>query len=313
MSRSVRFVVLFLLTGGISRPAEAQSVSVSSEPGTASAGPAPTVAFRSGGAFTGNFFQAPKGAARQNVFAGTGLVRLDYPAFGRAVEFHGGLGGDVYDGFDPSFYLFLGSRWVRGIHRLEADASFRTRSPRGDVGDAVGWADVLITSLSYGIRPVRSFQVQALADLDRQVYSSSAERNNHAVRVGGALRFFGLGYVLSPEIGAAAGIRDVDADEEDYDERTFWLTLRSVPTPPLYLSLRYRNRTRSYSLDQEGSSNFGREDDRGDLTLTAEISLGSRWRWTVYLSIQNAESTKQTRNFDTQYLWSGLTYTLGQV
>ena len=30
-----------------------------------------------------------------------------------------------------------------------------------------------------------------------------AERDNHAVKLGGALRYLGLGYVFSPEIGAA--------------------------------------------------------------------------------------------------------------
>jgi hypothetical protein len=269
------------------------------------------LAFRSGAAFLGNFFQAPGGAPQKDVFVGTGLVQLVYPVSGEALALHGGLGGDLHEGFDPSFQLFLGGRLTRGMHAVDADAAFRKRSPRGDVGDAVGWADVLLASLSYRIRPVRSVHLEALAEVDRQDYEPSVQRNNQGLRAGCALRFYGLGYVFSPEVGAAVGSRDVDSDEEDYDEQTLWMTVRSVPASPLYLSLRYRIRIRSYSTNLEGSSNFRREDKRGDLTLTAELSLGVRWSWTVYLSVQNAESTKASRRFDTQYLWSGLTYTIG--
>ena len=106
-----------------------------------------------------HFFQALEGSPRKDVFVGTGLVRLDYPLSGPALALHGGLGEDLYDGFDPSLQLFLGGRLNRGVHAVEADASFRTRSPRGDVGDAVGWADVLLASLGLGnLRALRALE-----------------------------------------------------------------------------------------------------------------------------------------------------------
>lgn len=296
--------VFLLVVAWSGRPAGGQSTKDSE-------GPAPTVAFRSGAAFMGNFFQAPEGSPQKDVFVGTGLVRLDYPVAGPALALRAGLGGDIYESFDPSFHVFLGGRWNQGVHSLDGDASFRTRSPRGDVGDAVGWADVLLGSMSYTIRPVRSFHIEALTEMDRQVYETSTQRNNQGLRAGGAVRFYGFGYVFSPEIGASIGSRDVDSDEEDYHEQTLWVTVRSVPVPTLYLSLRYRARSRSYSTHLEGSSNFRREDERGDLTLTTELSIGARWSWTVYVSVQDAESTKASRRFDSQYLWSGLTYTIG--
>lgn len=270
--------------------------------------PSPTIAFQSGGGYLLNFFQAPEGSPQRNVASGTGRIRVGYPLFGPGTEVTGVLGGDLYDGFDPSLYASLLSRWTRGIHRLEADASVRTRSPRSEVGDTVGFADVIIAGASYKLRPWSSLQVEALAEFDRQAYNRTRERNNHSFRMGGSLRFLGLGYAFSPEVGASTGVRDVKADEEDYDETTYWVTIRSVPSPPMYLSLRYRARSRSYTLDQADSRNFMREDDRQDLTLTAEIDLGTHWSWTAYLSFLHADSTKRSRVFDTQYLWTGLTY-----
>mgnify|MGYP001095698103 FL=1 len=99
-------------------------------------------------------------------------------------------------------------------------------------------------------------------------------------------------------------------ESEDHDERAIWVTLRAVPAPAFYFSLRYRGRWREYTSRDPASRNLGRVDDRRDLTLTVDISLSDRWSWIAYLSHQEADSTNKTRTFQAQYLMSSLSYRL---
>jgi hypothetical protein len=298
----------FILLAWISGPLGGQETTSLPDSEVDSNNPGIHVQLKTGGAYFGNFFQTPDGVPGEDVFAGTGQLRLIVPWSGSRSEIHGGVGGSLFDQFDPSLSLFVGGRWERGVHALTTDASVRTHSPRVEVGDSIGFADVILAQASYEVRPKRAIGLRAIAKVDRQVYSRSEERNNHAIQVGGAIRFYGFGYVLSPEVGAETGGRNVDFDEEDYDQRTFWLTCRSVPSPMVYLSLRYRSRSRDYTHDNPTSRNLERKDDRQDLTLTVELSLTEQWGWTGYFSVQDANSTKESREFSTQYLWTGLTY-----
>jgi hypothetical protein len=179
-----------------------------------------------------------------------------------------------------------------------------------EVGDTLGFADVLLAEVRYELRPWRALQMGVLAAVDRQVYDRSPDRDNHAFQIGGSLRYFGLGYWLSPEVGVATGHRDVVLDGEDFGERTLWLTLRSVPHRRAYLSVRFRARQREYQIGDPGARNFSREDDRRDLTLTVDLALSDRWGWIAYLSYQDAASTRDSRTFETQYVWTGLNYRL---
>jgi hypothetical protein len=266
------------------------------------------VDLRFGGGYLGNFFQAPAGAPKENVLTGTGEARMTLSQIGSNLRVHGGVGGTLYSDFDPSFSFRAGARWNGGIHRLEGDVSLRTRSPRIEVGDTLGFADVFLAEADYKIRPLKDLQVGVQAGFDRQVYSRSGGRDNHAYQIGGSGRYYGLGYRFSPEFGVAVGRRNVELAEEDYDERVYWVTFRSVPFSTAYLSLRYRNRFREYRGDDPASRNFRREDDRRDLTFTMDLPLNDRWSWTAYLSYQDAGSTKESRTFVTQYIWTGLTY-----
>lgn len=269
------------------------------------------VELRAGGAYIGNFFQAPDGAPRQNVVTGTGETRLVVPLAGSRSQAYASFGGTLYDQFDPSLAFTGGARWAAGIQIADARISYRTRSPRLEVGDSLGFADVLLVDAGYRLRPVRALQVEAVAVYDRQAYGRSPQRDNQALDLGGALRWYGLGYELIPEVGATLGGRDVVSDTEDYDQRTLWLTLRSNPAPAWFLSLRFRHRLRDYVTEAAAASNFGREDRRRDLTLTVDYALDERWSVTGYFSFDDAESTKPSRTFDTRYLWTGLTYRLG--
>jgi hypothetical protein len=266
------------------------------------------VDLRFSGGHLGNFFQTPAGTPGEDVVTGKAEARMAFSGIGSRFRIQGNMGGTFYSDFDPSLSFLAGIRWNGGIHQLEGDVSLQTRSPRIEVGDTLGFADVFLAEANYKVRPWEDLQVGILAGFDRQIYSRSGERDNHAFQVGASGRFFGLGYLFSPELGAAVGRRSVQLAEENYDERALWVTVRSVPIPAVYLSMRYRNRHRDYRSADPGSGNFRREDDRGDLTLSLDLSLNDRWSWTAYLSYQDASSTKKSRTFKTHNLWTGLTY-----
>jgi hypothetical protein len=255
-----------------------------------------------------NFFQAPPGEASRDVLAGTGELRAVLPLERWGGELFGTLGGALYGDFDPSYTLLLGARAGGRVHRLDGTLSLRARSPRMEVGDTLGFADVLFAAAGYALRPVPALEIRALAEADWQSYGRSHDLDNRSVQAGGSVRFLGLGSRLSPEMGVTVGGRDVRLEVEDYRERTLWLTLRSAPVAPLYLTLRYRARLRNYSCDEPGSRNLGREDDRRDLTLTVDLALGGRWSWSAYLSRLQADSNRDGRGFRTLYLLSSLGY-----
>lgn len=274
--------------------------------------PSPTpleVLVKVGAAYFGNFFQAPAGESRESVRAATGELKVVQP-FGSGSYVFATAGGTLYGEFDPSSNLLGGFGWSTWPHLLEAYAGYRLHTPRLDVGDTLGFANLFYLQGSYAVRPARVIQLEALIDYYDETHGQRAERDNTFLDLGGALRYRGLDHLFSPELGVAVGTRDVAADTEDFSQRTFWITVRSIPTSRLSLRARYRNRLREYSVGDAAASNFGRQDRRHQLTLSTAFSLRDELRWTVHYSFRHGTSTKASRNFDTHNIRTGLQYRL---
>lgn len=266
------------------------------------------VEFQVNASYIANFFQVPDELPKRNVTAWTGDGRVDFPFAGRRGRAFLRASGTVYNEFAPGAGLAGGGRWSVGPHEFDATAGVRWRSPRVEVGNQIGSADLVYASGSYGVRPVRQFELSALVDYYRATYSTSTSRNHDAFDAGGAVRYRGFGYEFMPEAGAALGRLDARLDTEDYDQRTFWIAASSIPARPVYLSVRYRHRWRGYSTDNVAASSFGREDTRHQLTITADVGLAARWSWLLYSSFEDARSTRASRMFTTQLLLTGLAY-----
>jgi hypothetical protein len=111
-------------------------------------------------------------------------------------------------------------------------------------------------------------------------------------------------------VGFSTGERDVDDPSEDHDQQDVWLKVRSIPTPSLYLSFRYRVRMREYTTGDPLSDDFGREDDRDQWTLTASYQLTPRLAANLYADHLDADSTKASRVFETTLFGLGVTLDL---
>ena len=260
------------------------------------------------GAFNDNFFQAPPGEPEDEVT----FTRAEARLYGRlqedgAWELYGQAAFISYEGeLDDAKEVGLGLLHEDDRHRFDLFLQRQQDRPSFDVGDEFERVDVDRLVLEYAYRVDPDWEVTALGSFEDQSFRFTPNRDNEFPVVGGAVRYRGWGYELSPEVGIELGDRNAVDPNEDHDQTDLWLKLRSVPTRRLYLSLRYRMRTRDYDIDLPGASNFGREDDRQQWTLAANIEIVRRLSVDVYYAYEDAESTKASRNFNYSLLGLGL-------
>jgi hypothetical protein len=65
---------------------------------------------------------------------------------------------------------------------------------------------------------------------------------------------------------------------------------------------------RNYSTNNGGSSNFERDDTRDQLVVGADLRHNAQITWNFYFAWENADSSLQSRGFDTYLTMFGLTY-----
>ena len=264
---------------------------------------------RVNGMHFGNFYQAPDSADRRNVRALAVDGRVEWPLVRSGnTRLYGAGNLVVYDDPDPSTRIAGGVHTRRGTRVADLSAGFRSNAPRFDVGDRFEQADILDVAAVLATRPTDDIEVGLLGLFAREWYTIDDQKNSTVSEVGAAVRYRGFGYLFSPEVGAAFGKRSVELEVEDYAQREVFLQIRSVPTPPLYLSARYRNRLRDYGTDLETASNFGREDTRHQLTLAGELRLSTALSWSAYYAWETSDSSLDSRDFTVQLLSTGLVY-----
>jgi hypothetical protein len=262
--------------------------------------------------FFQNFFQAPEGSPQQDVDAWAGELRLSGPL--GPVEGYANLNYTTYDDpIDESQGVTAGLRSSGRTHGFDIFGEYLTNRPVGDVGDLVEQADIQRVGGEYSYRLTRDWQLSALGEYQQQDFDISQGKDNTFTDFGGAIRYRGFGSAFSPEIGATFGERDADDPNEDHDQRDLFLKIRSAPADWAYLSLRYRHRTRDYTIAHPLADNFDREDTRQQWTATADFRTGQYLTWNFYYSYEDAESTRVTREFTTSLFAAGVTVGMAEL
>lgn len=280
--------------------------------------PAPrtTAEVRLNSLYFDNFFQAPSGAPKENVVAAGVEARIsrDTPLRfgGRPVQ---GYAYFDYLRFDQEEFggspgLRFGARSDARPHSWDTSVQLQKDRPSFDVVDETDRADIARFMADYSYRPVRDWQFNAGLDADRQSFDLAQGRDNRFLGASAGVRYRGFGSEFSPEIGLAFGDRSVDDAAQSYGQVDWILQIRSAPTPPLYISARYRHRLRDYDTGTASSSNFGREDTRDQIVLAADLRAAVRLTWNFYLAWENSDSTAPGRGFKTLLGAFGLTYRL---
>ena len=255
-----------------------------------------------------NFFQAPPGAPEDDVTTTRAEARL----YGRLTEdgpwrLYGQAAYTFYEGdLDDATEVGVGIEREDRRQRFDLFLQRQQDRPSFDVGDEFERVDVDRLAVEYSYRLTRDWELTGLGVYEDQSFEFTPGRDNEFPMLGGAVRYRGWGYDLSPEVGIELGERDAVDPNEDHDQTDLWLKLRSAPTRRLYLSFRYRYRTRDYDVDLPGASNFGREDDRQQWTLAANLRIVHPFSVDVYYAYEDAESTKASRNFTTSLIGVGL-------
>jgi hypothetical protein len=257
-----------------------------------------------------NFFQAPEGEPEVEVSLTRAEGRFSIrPSEASAFELYTRGRFDAYSaGLDEAWAVGVGLGYDRRPRRADLYLEYEADRPVFDVGDEFDRADVLRVAGEYGWRLRDDWQVTGLAELARQEFEQTTGKDNDFLSGGAALRYRGWGSAFSPEVGAEWGKRDADDPNEDHDQRDLWIKLRSAPSERLYLSLRYRYRTRDYSIGDPGASNFGREDDRRDWTLAGDFRLLEWLGLSAYVNREDADSTNPSRVYETTLAGVGLTF-----
>ncbi|MBW3565117.1 MAG: DUF560 domain-containing protein [Acidobacteria bacterium] len=261
------------------------------------------------GLFFQNFFQATEGRAEEDVHAFYGEAGASYRlsrslpvrayASANTVQYNDDL-LDSADGFR------IGARGDGRPHAFDVYFDQQMDRPTFDVGDVFDRADVRTFSGQYGYRVTRDWELKAGGELQNQEFDLTPVRDNDYSEIMGAVRYRGWRQ-FSPEIGFAAGERDVDDPTLSYDQSEVYLQIRSAVSPRLYASVRLRLRERDYSTSATASSNFGRSDDRQQLSGYADYELLDYLTLNLYGSFEDVDSNLEGRDFDTSMLLVGLT------
>lgn len=258
----------------------------------------------------GNFFQAPSGQPREDVFAATveGVLRavLDDARRWRlrAAIKH----WEYEEELDSADRGLVAADFHDGPHRAHLGVVLDRDRPTVSVGDEFDRADRTRWRGAYSYELRGGWELGGRGEIGDESFELSDDKESDLSAVGLFVRHRGWGSVFSPELSFETGERDVVDPDEDYDQDEVALHLRSAPTEALYLAFRYRQRQRDYTGSDPAASNFGREDDRWDVALTAQYRFTEHWGGTFYGAYQDADSTKAFRVFDDRLLAVWVSY-----
>jgi hypothetical protein len=256
---------------------------------------------RFSGLYHANFLQAKDGAPKTNVWANVVEVRFlrKLDEYRKGLQVYGLADQTTYSAFDASRLLGAGLELRDRPHSLRLYARRRFKRPAFFIGDELDTYGIFRVNGEYAHRLTREYELKGLFDYYRQSYDMTKGLNNKTLFWGGAVRYRGFGYRFSPELGFRRGRQDTADDHGDYSQKELLVTVRSVATPTIYLSVRYRYRSRNYDTTLPGSRNFERHDSRHAVRALATIRTGELLLWDVYFSRENADSLRLTRIFIT--------------
>lgn len=255
-----------------------------------------------------NFFQATDAAGEEDISAFGGEVGTSFGVT-PALRVYGSVNALKYDTeeLDTSNGVRIGLESNARPHSFDVYVEQLFDRPSFEVDDVFSRADIRSLVGEYAYRVTDNWQVSIDGELEQQTFDVDTDRDNDFRSLGGAIRWRG-NRRFSPELGFRTGERDVDDPTESYDQSEVYLQVRSAVTEALYLSARLRNRKRDYPTGVALSSNFGREDDRQQLVLSADYSFTPSFILNLYASREEVDSTRPDRDFDTGLWLVGFTW-----
>lgn len=240
--------------------------------------------------------------ARVGVRVGSDRAVLIYGEFGRTSgrSFWKESGdGDAFGG---------GLRSEIRRHSVDLFVGTEQSRPTLEVDDEFDVAEIARFNAGYGYRITDDWELKGLAEVQSQSFDRSQGKDNTTTGFGGGVRYRGAGHEFSPEIGFLSGRRAAQQEAANHSQTELYAKVRSVPALRWYLSFRYRFRLRDYDTGDPNDRNFGRVDDRHELTALAAYELLEHLALEVYYAFRDADSTLPSRRFTTQLLSAALSH-----
>lgn len=254
-----------------------------------------------------NFFRVAEDSAQRTLTAGRAEGRLGVrPAAASPLRLFVEGSYVRYEELGGSPEAGAGLELYSRPHALRLSASYQDDRPAFDLGDVVRTADIVHLVGDYGYRITEDWEVGVEGQFAAFRFDSVPENDSELAEIGGKLRWRGLGYELSPEVGASVGGRSADDPDLEYDRYRLYARLISVPVDGLYVSARYRFRHRSYSVPDPLATNFGREDDGDQWTVAAAYEATRHVSLELYYDRLDNDSSRPTRTYATQFLTLGI-------
>jgi hypothetical protein len=256
----------------------------------------------------GNFFQASEAALAEDVRAAGAEYRIAYRPGTSPTDFYAHANYLNYLGIDrdDSYGGRVGIAHFGQVHEFNVFADRAENRAAFDVGDITATANITTFSADYAFRMTPHWQLGAEAVNERQRFDAVTGRDNDYSAIGGSIRYRGFGRMFSPQIGYVKGERDVEDERESFDDSYWYARVIVNPNPRLYMSVRYRDRTREYLTTDLVAGNFGRQDDRNQWSATAVYQFTPALGGTLYYAREDVQSSRPGRNFDTDLLVLGL-------
>lgn len=264
------------------------------------------------GYYFDNFFHSTNPAEERNVTALGSELRGAYRPGERPLEVFGHLSVVRYGVREVPESLGgrIGVRHDGAVHQWTAYLDRAENRPSFEVGNTFGSADVTTVSGAYAYRVVPEWEFGAEGIHQRQTFSAQNNRRNDYTALGASVRYRGFGWRFRPEIGLDSGRREVVNAAESYDTRDWYVQasyMPVLPRDPLYLSLRYRDRNRAYTISDPGTRNFGRREVRGEWMLLADLRIAQNVNTWMYFTTENVDSSVPGGNFEVGFLLVGVT------
>jgi hypothetical protein len=263
------------------------------------------------GYYFDNFFHSTQPGDVENVTAFGAELRAAFRPGQRPLEIFGHLGGTKYgvDEASNSYGARIGAAFDDDRHAWTAFVDHAENRPSFEVANTFARADVTTFAGEYSYRLTSDWQLGAETALQRQTYDVESDRENFYKALGANVRYRGFGWRIAPQAGFVVSNRDVDNDRESYDSFDPFVEVAYIPPltgDPLYLSLRYRMRDRSYTTNDRTSGNFGREETRGDWTALVDYRVAQNVNWWIYYSTETIDSSIPGRDFDVGMMMTGI-------
>lgn len=168
-------------------------------------------------------------------------------------------------------------------------------------GNVVAQANVTTLGAEYRRAIGPAWMITSEAAYAQQRFDVESPRDNDYTTLGAGIRYRGFGWRFAPEVGYIVSHLATKGREEDYDDRQFYVQAEYmphfVPDGRLYLNGRYGFKNRDYEV-APGDVNFGRTDDRPELSLVAAYRIRSNIQAIGYYAREDVRSTVPGQDFD---------------